>query len=245
VQIGYFDQHLDTLDGSGRVIDEIWDAHPSFEAGPLRSYLARFLFSGDDVFKNVVDLSGGEKNRLALAKLMLTKANFLVMDEPTNHLDVASREVLEEAIAGFDGTALIVSHDRRFLDRFATKIMHVSDASVSLMLGNYSGWASRRASAAPAASQAEQKAASNASAEWEERKKQRAQAQKRDRQRRECETAIADLDARIDVLEAELAGETIAREWERLAAVTSERTRLYAEMEQWMVRLSEFPEEER
>ncbi|HWO57985.1 MAG TPA: ABC-F family ATP-binding cassette domain-containing protein [bacterium] len=241
VEIGYFDQHLDTLDGSGSVIDEIWNEHPSFEAGPLRSYLARFLFTGEDVFKRVADLSGGEKNRLALAKLMLTKANFLVMDEPTNHLDVAAREVLEEAIAEFDGTALIVSHDRRFLDRFATKILYVGDGNVSLSLGHYSDWAARRDAARAADSAASPEVSvSEAARDWEERKRERARTQKRERQRREIESAITALEARIAQLEAELSSETIARDWERLAALTEERARKYEEMEQWLTRLDEF-----
>lgn len=241
VEIGYFDQHLDTLDGSGSVIDEIWNEHPSFEAGQLRSYLARFLFTGEDVFKQVADLSGGEKNRLALAKLMLTKANFLVMDEPTNHLDVAAREVLEEAIAEFDGTALIVSHDRRFLDRFATKILYIGDGNVSLSLGNYSDWAARRDAARQAASAISQsEELSDAARDWEERKKERARTQKRDRQRKEIENAIMDIESRIAYLEAELSSENIARDWERLAALTEERAKKYEEMDVWMARLDEF-----
>ncbi len=240
VEIGYFDQHLDTLDGSGSVIQEIWTEHPSFEAGPLRSYLARFLFTGEDVFKQVADLSGGEKNRLALAKLMLTKANFLVMDEPTNHLDVAAREVLEEAIAEFDGTALIVSHDRRFLDRFATKILYVGDGNVSLSLGNYSDWAARRDAARTAImSSGDSGEVSDAARDWEERKKERARTQKRDRKRKEIETAIADLESRIAVIEAELSSEGIARDWERLAQLTEERAKKYGEMEVWLQKLEE------
>ncbi len=241
VEIGYFDQHLDTLDGSGSVIDEIWNEHPSFEAGPLRSYLARFLFTGEDVFKQVADLSGGEKNRLALAKLMLTKSNFLVMDEPTNHLDVAAREVLEEAIAEFDGTALIVSHDRRFLDRFATKILYIGEGNVSLSLGNYSDWAVRRdAARSSVISQSQSDATSNAAKDWEERKKERARTQKRDRQRKEIQTAIADLESRIDAIETELSSEGIARDWERLALLTAERATKYQEMEAWLLKLEEF-----
>ncbi len=243
VEIGYFDQHLDTLDGSGSVIDEIWNEHPSFEAGPLRSYLARFLFTGEDVFKQVADLSGGEKNRLALAKLMLTKANFLVMDEPTNHLDVAAREVLEEAIAEFDGTALIVSHDRRFLDRFATKILYVGEGNVSLSLGNYSDWAARRDAARSAAASSGQSAElSDAARDWEERKRERARAQKRERQRNEIESAISELESRIAHIEAELASENIARDWERLAALTEERAKKYEAMDTWMAKLDEFLE---
>ncbi len=243
VEIGYFDQHLATLSGTGRVIDEIWDAYPHFEAGPLRSYLARFLFSGDDVFKDVADLSGGEKNRLALAKLMLTKSNFLVLDEPTNHLDVAAREVLEEAIAEFDGTALVVSHDRRFLDRFATKILYIGEGNASMSLGHYSDWAARRELAEAGAVSKSDSGPSEAAREWEERKRQRTVVQKRDRRRRECEEAISLIEDRIALIEAELSSETIARDWQRLSDLTEERTKLYSQMDTWMAQLDTIEEE--
>jgi ATP-binding cassette subfamily F protein 3 len=243
VEIGYFDQHLDTLDGTGRVIDEIWDAYPHFEAGPLRSYLARFLFTGDDVFKSVADLSGGEKNRLALAKLMLTKANFLVLDEPTNHLDVAAREVLEEAIAGFAGTALVVSHDRRFLDRFTNKILYVADGTATISLGRYSDWAARRAAEQPPATgtRAEKRTASLAAAQWERRKRVRAETQKIQRQRRQLEEKLTVRESRVAAIEAELADEVVARDWQRLAALTEERSRLYEEMNALYAQLESLP----
>jgi len=243
VEIGYFDQHLDTLDGTGRVIDEIWDAYPHFEAGPLRSYLARFLFTGDDVFKSVADLSGGEKNRLALAKLMLTKANFLVLDEPTNHLDVAAREVLEEAIAGFAGTALVVSHDRRFLDRFTNKILYVADGTAAISLGRYSDWAAHRAAEQPPAARmrAEKRTASLAATQWERRKRVRAETQKIQRQRRQLEEELAVRESRVAAIEAELADEVVARDWQRLAALTEERSRLYEEMDGLYAQLESLP----
>ncbi|MEW5702214.1 MAG: ABC-F family ATP-binding cassette domain-containing protein [Candidatus Zixiibacteriota bacterium] len=243
VELGYFDQHLETLDGTGRVIDEIWDTYPHFEAGPLRSYLARFLFTGDDVFKSVADLSGGEKNRLALAKLMLTKANFLVLDEPTNHLDVTAREVLEEAIADFAGTALVVSHDRRFLDRFTNKILYVADGTAALSLGRYSDWAAARVARLAEATKprTEKQADSQAAAEWARRKKERAQVQKIERQRRRLEDELATRESRIVAIETQLADEDVARDWQRLAALTEERTRLYEEMEGLLTELETSP----
>lgn len=229
VEMGYFDQHLDILSGHGSVIEEIWDEYPHFDAGELRSYLGRFLFTGDDVFKSVADLSGGEKCRLALAKLMLTKANFLVLDEPTNHLDIAAREVLEDALAEFEGTALVVSHDRWFLDRFTTKILYVAAGNVHMTLGNYSDWAhgqqmravQEHASVTAKANQ------SAAATEWVERKARRAQAQKIQRARQKLEDAIAVTEEQLQSIETELTDESLAREWERLAELTKQREGLY------------------
>src|SRR5207253_6163776 len=124
VQIGYYAQQLEDLDDRNEIIMELRRvAASSATAGELRSFLAKFLFTGDDVYKHVRDLSGGEKGRLALAKLIYSGVNVLVLDEPTNHLDIPSREALEEALAAYEGTIVTVSHDRYFLDRVATQIL--------------------------------------------------------------------------------------------------------------------------
>src|SRR4029079_5413468 len=124
VQIGYYAQQLDDLDDRNEIIMELRRVAPATAtAGELRSFLAKFLFTGDDVYKHVQDLSGGEKGRLALAKLIYSRVNVLVLDEPTNHLDIPSREALEEALDAFEGTILTISHDRYFLDRVASQIL--------------------------------------------------------------------------------------------------------------------------
>ena len=124
MQVGYYAQQLDDLDDRNEIIMELRRvASPGATAGELRSFLAKFLFSGDDVYKHVRDLSGGEKGRLALAKLIYSRVNVLVLDEPTNHLDIPSREALEEALDAYEGTILTISHDRYFLDRVATQIL--------------------------------------------------------------------------------------------------------------------------
>lgn len=233
VEIGYFDQHLDILNGQGSVIGEIWDEFPHFTAGELRSYLGRFLFRGDDVFKSVSALSGGERSRLALAKLMLTKANFLVLDEPTNHLDISSREVLEDGLAAYEGTALVASHDRKFLDRFTNKILYVAGGTVRLSLGNYSDWAARQASM----SQQDETQAhmtgvppSDAAADWESRKTRRAQDQRLQRKRQKLESEITALEEQVQAIERELSGETVARDWKRLSELTTQRGQLYNQL---------------
>ncbi|HEX7295606.1 MAG TPA: ATP-binding cassette domain-containing protein, partial [Pyrinomonadaceae bacterium] len=129
VQIGYYAQQLDDLDDRNEIIMELRRVAPSnATAGELRSFLAKFLFTGDDVYKHVRDLSGGEKGRLALAKLIYSRVNVLVLDEPTNHLDIPSREALEEALSAYEGTIVTISHDRYFLDKVATQILALDGA---------------------------------------------------------------------------------------------------------------------
>ncbi|MBR5561648.1 MAG: ABC-F family ATP-binding cassette domain-containing protein [Clostridia bacterium] len=141
VKVGYFDQSLESLRGGKTVIDEIWDEHRLFTETTVRSYLALFLFRGDDVFKNVDNLSGGEKAKLCLLKLMLSGANVLLLDEPTNHLDIPSREVLEAALEDFDGTIIAVSHDRYFINKLSTKIYRMTENGFEKFDGDYNAYA--------------------------------------------------------------------------------------------------------
>ncbi|HJQ23722.1 MAG TPA: ABC-F family ATP-binding cassette domain-containing protein [Blastocatellia bacterium] len=138
VQMEYFDQELESLDLSSTVIEEIAVAAPRATANELRGYLARFLFTGDDIFKPVAGLSGGEKSRLALAKLIYSRANVLMLDEPTNHLDIPAREALEQALVEYPGTIITVSHDRYFLDKLATEILHFENGAADYHNGSYS-----------------------------------------------------------------------------------------------------------
>lgn len=137
VQIGYYDQELAKLDSNKSILKELWDEWPLMNEKDIRTVLGRFLFSGEDVDKIVRDLSGGEKARLALAKLMLQKANFLILDEPTNHLDLDSKEVLENALVDYPGTLLFVSHDRYFINRISTKVVELSHDGTTEYLGDY------------------------------------------------------------------------------------------------------------
>lgn len=137
VHIGYFDQEQTDLDLNNTVIDEIWDDNPKLNHYEIRSILSRFLFIGDDIFKEIRDLSGGERGRLALLKMMLSDANFLLMDEPTNHLDIDSKEVLEDALIDYEGTLFVISHDRYFLNRVTNKILELTEEGISEYLGNY------------------------------------------------------------------------------------------------------------
>lgn len=145
VTIGYYDQEQHTLSRTKQVLDELWDEYPLTPEKDIRTVLGNFLFSGDDVLKTVAELSGGEKARLALAKLMLQEANLLILDEPTNHLDLDSKEVLEAALADYPGTILFVSHDRYFINRNATKIIELSQEGMTTYLGDYDYYVEKKA----------------------------------------------------------------------------------------------------
>ena len=144
VSIGYYDQEHNTLDDSKTLFEEISDTYPDMTNTKIRNTLAAFLFTGDDVFKLVGDLSGGEKGRLSLAKLMLSNANFLILDEPTNHLDMVSKEILENALNSYTGTVLYVSHDRYFINETCTRILELSNNTVINYIGNYNYYLEKR-----------------------------------------------------------------------------------------------------
>ncbi|MBQ8135894.1 MAG: ABC-F family ATP-binding cassette domain-containing protein, partial [Clostridia bacterium] len=143
VDMGYYDQKQESLHPDKTVLDEVWDAFPRLEQSEVRGALGLFLFTGEDVFMPIRTLSGGEKGRVALTKLMLHKDNFLLLDEPTNHLDMDSREVLEDALENFTGTILAVSHDRYFINRFATKVAVLSEDGIREYLGNFDDYQAR------------------------------------------------------------------------------------------------------
>jgi ATP-binding cassette subfamily F protein 3 len=140
VTVAYYDQEMRHLNPQHSILDEVWQVEPWKPVGDMRAYLGRFLFSGDEVFQTVGTLSGGEKSRVALAKLMLSTANLLVLDEPTNHLDIPAREVLEQALAAYPGTLLIVSHDRYFLDRVISRLLYLRDGTCMSYAGNYTDY---------------------------------------------------------------------------------------------------------
>ncbi|MBR6224985.1 MAG: ABC-F family ATP-binding cassette domain-containing protein [Firmicutes bacterium] len=137
VNIGYYDQEHHVLHDDKTLFQEISDAYPTLNNTEIRNTLAAFLFTGEDVFKRIGDLSGGEKGRVSLAKLMLSEANFLILDEPTNHLDITSKEILESAISGYQGTVLYVSHDRYFINKTATRILDLTNNQLVNYIGNY------------------------------------------------------------------------------------------------------------
>ena len=144
VFIGYYDQEQSNLNMQKTVLDEVWDEFPDMTTTQLRNALAAFLFTGDDVFKHISTLSGGEKCRINLLKLMLSKSNLLLLDEPTNHLDINSREALEDSLLSYDGTLLVISHDRYFLNKVIDKIYDLKEDGIKEYLGNYSYYVEKK-----------------------------------------------------------------------------------------------------
>jgi ATP-binding cassette subfamily F protein 3 len=227
----YFDQNLESVVEQGTVIDQIWDEHPTFQAFELRSFLARFLFSGEDVFKQVTRLSGGEKCRLALAKLMLSRANFLLLDEPTNHLDIPSREVLEDALAEFEGTILVVSHDRYFLDRIVNKLLVVNRHGLELHLGNYSEYLAHRTQQEKNVV-IEKQPVKKENDEWEQLRQKRRDRQKREREQQRLEDEIHKTENRLEEIDDLLDDETVQCDWQRLAELGDEKKLLSARLDE-------------
>ncbi len=242
VQPGYYDQEQQGLSGDKQVLHELWDRYPHLDEVEIRTVLGRFLFSGDEVKKCVADLSGGEKSRLALAGLMLRKANFLLLDEPTNHLDLPGREVLEEALGGYRGTILFVSHDRYFINKIATRVLELTNGRITSYLGNYDYYFTKKAGREqqkdrPAGIEPPR-------AESAEKinylKKKEEERQKRTRRRRveELERAIADLEEVISRLEAELFSPEVYQDYlacrERQKELEESRRLLHERMEEWL-----------
>jgi ATP-binding cassette subfamily F protein 3 len=235
VRIGYFDQKLSDLDEEHSLIDEIRSVRGDFNHDAARAFLGRFQFSGDDAFKKVRGLSGGERNRLTLAKMMLRPRNLLALDEPTNHLDIPAAEVLEEALEAYAGTVVCVSHDRWFLDRVVTKILHVDEGRAELHLGNWSDWRGRqRTVVAPPAAKAEPAAATeDKAARLAERERRKAEERERERKRRriaELEGQIAAAEAELKALDARLAADH-GGDWLKLNGLMAEREALSARLE--------------
>jgi ATP-binding cassette subfamily F protein 3 len=233
VQIGYYAQTHDTLNPRATLLDEIRNASHLSEEG-ARSYLGRFLFSGDDVFKPVGALSGGERSRLALAKLTLQGANFLVLDEPTNHLDLPARQVLEEVLATYAGTLIFVSHDRYFVDALATTVWALEHGAITANVGNYSAWRTRKLLAQNAAAiQASRESASTRRVSQRGAEPSVAQGRTVD----QLETEISAQEATLARLEQALAEASSAADVTRINELAAEyetaRERLDSLYQQW------------
>lgn len=209
VDLGYYDQEQSLLHSNKTVLNELWDEHPSIPEQSIRTLLGSFLFSGDDVEKSITALSGGEKARVALAKLAMEKNNFLILDEPTNHLDIDSKEVLENALIDFEGTLLFVSHDRYFINRMATKVIEISTDGLSLYLGDYDYYLQKKEELEELARlKTEEETQDNTTTEEislpQDQGMNRAQQKIRQREIRRLNRSIADLEERMQKSEAEL-----------------------------------------
>ena len=242
LDIGYYDQELQSLDPSKTVLDTIWDRHKTMPEKDVRSILASFLFTAEDIDKTVGQLSGGQKARLTLTVLSLEKDNFLLMDEPTNHLDIEAKEVLEEALDNYDGTLLFVSHDRYFINELANKIISVRDCHAKIYNGNYSYYLDEKAKQAAAAQEAETQTAEaeTTPAASQNKGKLSYQEQKaRDSQKRKLERAVSDAEAKIEKLEAEekeiqteMANPDIAASFEKLGPLQEKLSAVQKQLDQ-------------
>ncbi len=242
VRIGYYDQEHHVLHDEKTIFEEISDAYPSLTNTQIRNTLAAFQFTGDEVFKEIRSLSGGEKGRVSLAKLMLSEANFLILDEPTNHLDIASKEILEEALNNYSGTVLYVSHDRYFINRTATRILELVNQTFVNYIGNYDYYLEKKEeltrayASAPQSSSAAGKSTgdtvsfasepvpSEGRLSWQEQKEQQARERKRKNDLKKTEEEISRLEERNTQIDHELTLEEVYSNSVRCQELDSERS---------------------
>lgn len=244
VTVGYYDQEQANLSSNKAVLNELWDDYPMSQEKDIRSILGNFLFSGDDVMKNVSTLSGGEKARLALSKLMMQKANLLILDEPTNHLDLDSKLVLENALIDYPGTLLFVSHDRYFINRIADKVIEMGPEGTIEYLGDYDYYVQKKQEQAELA-ELENKPAVPANQQtvekssYQEDKEMKKQNRKRQRRIEELESAIETLEEEIAVFNEQLCDPDVYQDHQRTLEIqeklTATETKMEELMEEWTI----------
>ncbi len=234
VTVGYYDQTQEGLNPDKTVIDEVWDAYPDQTQTEIRNALAAFLFRGDDVFKPVAQLSGGERARLLLLKLMLARDNLLLLDEPTNHLDIGSCEALEEALSGYDGTIFIVSHDRYFINRMADHIIRLTEDGCRVFPGNYDDYLAELEREPEPAAQAPSAPAPAKVNDYKLRKEQESARRKLAGRIRRNEEAIARAETAVAALHERLADEAVSADYNRVMELTAELDRANTALEELM-----------
>lgn len=240
VTIGYYDQEQAELTSNKRVLNELWDEYPLKPEKEIRTILGNFLFSGDDVLKTVSTLSGGEKARLALAKLMMQKANFLILDEPTNHLDLDSKEILENALIDYPGTILFVSHDRYFINRITTKVVELSSIGATEYLGDYDYYVEKKQEQEEllALNEQDKSTASQPVKQDKNNYQQDKEAKKLERQRKrrmeEIEEQIEALEKVIDMNDQLLCDPNVYQDHEKVMGITNENDQAKAKLEELM-----------
>ena len=235
VSLGYYDQKQAEFESSKTILNELWDEYPLMKEAEVRTVLGRFLFRGDDVLKIVRDLSGGEKARLQLAKLMLEKNNLLILDEPTNHLDITSKQVLEEALKNYEGTILFVSHDRYFINKIANKVLDITDNGHNMYLGNYDYYLEKREQERIAQQLTKQneevvveKEANNYILDKETKRRVR----KLERTRDELMNKVETLEEKIQVVNNELAKEEVYTDMIKTQEFNEQLKQLNSELEE-------------
>jgi len=239
VHIGYYDQEHHVLHMEKSLFDEISDTYPYLNNTEIRNTLAAFLFTGDDVYKRVGDLSGGERGRLSLAKLMLSESNFLILDEPTNHLDISSKEILEDALNAYEGTVLYVSHDRYFINRTADRILELYNGKLANYPGNYDYYMEKRQELSPDPGDAKnvssrrQDTLSESKLDWKAQKEQQAQERKKENALKKCEAAIEKLEQQLAEIEETMVKPEIATNSAKLQELAERQQDFNTELLNW------------
>ena len=246
VEIGYYDQEHHVLHSEKTLFDEISDDYPALTNTQIRNTLAAFLFTGDDVFKKISELSGGERGRVSLAKLMLSNANFLILDEPTNHLDITSKEILEQALNDYEGTVLYVSHDRYFVNQTATRILDLYNKQFYSFAGNYDYYLEKKdvveqpsgavqpnsQTTTAGANTDAAESASDSKLSWQQQKEEQALKRKKENRLRKCEDDIAALEDEIAQLNEQMTDPAIATDVAKLQELSKKQTALQKTLEQ-------------
>ena len=260
VTIGYYDQEHQVLDPGKTIFAEIQETYPRMDNTEVRNVLAAFLFTGDDVFKLIRDVSGGERGRISLAKLMLSDANLLILDEPTNHLDMVSKEILEQAVANYGGTVLYVSHDRYFINKTATRILDLKNKTLLNYIGNYNYYIEKKEDvervffeqrsishgaygSSEGGKQVEREADSDPKISWEEQKREQAKERKRQNDLSKAEETVERLESEIESLNQELLKEEVYSSPPRLIEINQEKLELEEELTEWLERWEELASE--
>ena len=250
VETAYYDQEHLVLNPDNTIYDEISDEHPDMTITQIRTVLAAFLFTDDNVYKEIKLLSGGEKGRVSLAKLMLSDANFLILDEPTNHLDITTKEILEQALSEFEGTIICVSHDRYFVNKISTRIIELHEGYFDNYIGNYDYYLEKREDVRKASdvfrdtnpsSASESKSADNASssstdsaADWKAQKAMQAEARKKANDLKKCEDRITEIEDELAQLESKMAEPDVATSPSKLNELVKKQNELNTELEDLM-----------
>lgn len=243
VEIGYYDQEHHVLHSEKTLFEEISDDYPYLNNTQIRNVLAAFLFTGEDVFKRISDLSGGERGRVSLAKLVLSNANFLILDEPTNHLDIMSKEILEDALNGYEGTILYVSHDRYFINRTAHRILDLTEGQFVSYVGNYDYYLEKHdtvmaaiEASTPQSADADNTAATKAAEsevklDWKAQKEEQARLRKKENDLKKCEEKIAELETRISEIDTEMSDPSIGTQVAKLQELSKEQAACQKQLE--------------
>ena len=242
VQIGYYDQEHHVLHAEKTIFEEISDTYPTLTETEIRNMLAAFLFTGDDVFKVISSLSGGERGRVSLAKLMLSEANFLILDEPTNHLDIASKEILEEALNSYTGTVFYVSHDRYFINQTATRILELTNQAVVNYIGDYDYYLEKKEELTEKYAPVQQETvtvqetapatASEGKLTWQQQKEEQARKRKQEAELKKTEARIEELETRDKEIDETLVLTDVCTNVGRCAELSREKDKIQQELEE-------------